>query len=250
MKRLSIVCLALAMTVFLTFGTALAVTNYPPVADPNGPYLGVAGSPITFDGTGSFDPDGDTLTYHWDCGDGSTETGSAPSHTYTDAGIYNVCLTVNDGTVDSEEVCTYAEVPVIVPLDIKPGSCPNPLNLKSKGVLPVAVLGTLDLDVTTIDPLTILLSREGIEEGVAPIRSNYEDVATPFEGELCDCHDLNGDGYADLTLKFKTQELVEILELAEVAGETIPLTLTGCLHDNDSDIPIIGADCIWVLEKR
>lgn len=71
-----------------------------------------------------------------------------------------------------------------VDVDIKPGSCPNPLNLKSKGVLPVAVLGTEEFDVTTIDPLSILLSREEVEEGVAPIRSDYEDVATPFEGEL------------------------------------------------------------------
>jgi hypothetical protein len=116
---------------------------------------------------------------------------------------------------------------VSVDTDIKPGSCPNPLNPKSKSVLPVAVLGTQEFDVTTIDPQTILLGREGIEEGIAPIRYSYEDVATPFEGELCDCHDLNGDGYLDLTLKFKTQELVDILKLKDVAGETIPLTLTG-----------------------
>lgn len=137
-----------------------------------------------------------------------------------------------------------------VDVDIKPGSCPNPLNLKSKGVLPVAVLGTEEFDVTTIDVSTVKLSREGIEEGVAPIRSDYEDVATPFEGELCDCHDLNGDGLLDLTLKFKTQELVEILELAEVVGETIPLTLTGDLRETEDGTPIKGADCILILEKR
>ncbi len=36
----------------------------------------------------------------------------------------------------------FHEVPstVSVELDIKPQSCPNPLNTKSKGVLPVAVL--------------------------------------------------------------------------------------------------------------
>ena len=135
-----------------------------------------------------------------------------------------------------------------VEVDIKPGSCPNPLNLTSKGVLPVAVLGTEEFDVTTIDPLTILLSREEVEEGVAPIRSDYEDVATPFEGELCDCHDLNGDGYEDLTLKFKTQELVETLGLAEVAGDEIPLTLTGELRENKGGKPIKGQDCIWVLK--
>jgi hypothetical protein len=137
--------------------------------------------------------------------------------------------------------------PVIsVYVDIKPGSCPNPLNKKSKGVLPVAVLGTEDFDVTAIDPETILLNRscEGCE-GVAPIRWSYEDVATPFEGELCDCHELEGDGILDLTLKFDTQELVEKLDLCPLDGQTIPLTITGNLK---SDTPIEGEDCIWVLK--
>lgn len=130
-------------------------------------------------------------------------------------------------------------------VDIKPGSCPNPLNTKSKGVLPVALLGTDGFDVTTIDPVSICLSRE-VGEEVAPIRSDLEDVATPFGGELCDCHDLNGDGYLDLTLKFSTQELVQALELQDVIGETIPLTLTGNLQELNGNTPIIGADCIWV----
>ena len=142
------------------------------------------------------------------------------------------------------------KVVIPVSVDIKPGSCPNPLNLKSKGVLPVAVLGTEDFDVTKIDPLTILLSREGVEEGVAPIRSDYEDVATPFEGELCDCHNLNGDGYLDLTLKFETQLLVETLGLGEVAGETIPLTLTGNLRETEDGTPIEGKDCVLILDPK
>jgi hypothetical protein len=130
-------------------------------------------------------------------------------------------------------------------LDIKPGSCPNPLNLKSKGVLPVAILGTEDFDVTTIDPVTILLTREGYE-GVAPLRWAYEDVATPFDGELCECHDLNGDGYLDLTLKFKMQELVETLYLGEIKGETISLTIIGNLKEEAGSTPIRGSDCVRV----
>ncbi|MDL1979197.1 MAG: MBL fold metallo-hydrolase [Deltaproteobacteria bacterium] len=138
------------------------------------------------------------------------------------------------------------EIPVYV--DIKPCFCPNPLNPKSQGVLPVAVLGTEDFDVTTIDPGTIQLTREGIEEGVAPIRWSYEDVATPFEGELCDCHDLGGDGFTDLTLEFDTQGLVSNLKLDEVAGETIALTLIGSLKEEEGGTPIEGEDCIWVLK--
>ncbi|UCG94322.1 MAG: hypothetical protein JSW13_00710 [Candidatus Aerophobus sp.] len=135
---------------------------------------------------------------------------------------------------------------IIVPIDIKPGSCPNPLNLGSKGVLPVAVLGTEDFDVTDIDPTTIQLTREGVQGGVPPLRWSYEDVATPFEGELCDCHDLDGDGYIDLTLKFDTQELVNDLELVTEAGNTIPLILIGKLKEEAGGRDITGSDCIRV----
>ena len=162
-----------------------------------------------------------------------------------------VVATDVDGTPPVTLILTAIreEPPVIsVYVDIKPGSCPNPLNLKTKGVLPAAILGAEDFDVTTIDPGTIQLSREVIEEGVAPIRWSYEDVATPFTGELCDCHDLNQDGYVDLTLKFKTQELVSQLKLDQVTGETIPLTLTGNLKEEEGGTPITGQDCIWILK--
>lgn len=115
-----------------------------------------------------------------------------------------------------------------------------------KGLQSVAVLGTEDFDVTTIDTSTIRLTREGCEGVVAPIRWSYEDVATPFEGELCDCHEKGADGYNDLTLKFKTQELVSTLELEKVVGKILPLNLTGNLEDGTS---FEGQDCIWVLEK-
>lgn len=44
------------------------------------------------------------LNYIWDWGDGTTSTGPYPMHTYSDTGIYYVCLTVNDpvsGCVDT-----------------------------------------------------------------------------------------------------------------------------------------------------
>ena len=134
-------------------------------------------------------------------------------------------------------------------LDIKPGSCPNPLNLKNKGVLPVAILGTEDFDVTTIDPATIRLSKEGVAGRVSPLRWSYEDVATPIpsDWELCDCWDYNGDGYTDLTLKFKAQEVIYWLELDENVGETIPLTLKAHLRGCGA---IQGQDCVRIKYKK
>jgi len=85
-------------------------TNDPPVADPGGPYQGIVNTDIQFDGSGSYDPDGDPITYAWDFDDGTTGTGATPVHAYAAPGIYDVCLTVNDGLVDSDPACTTAVV--------------------------------------------------------------------------------------------------------------------------------------------
>jgi len=70
--------------------------NTCPTANAGGPYSAIIGVPITFDGTGSSDADGDPLTYAWDFGDGSTGVGSMPVHVYAAAGTFSVGLTVTD----------------------------------------------------------------------------------------------------------------------------------------------------------
>jgi hypothetical protein len=70
--------------------------NRLPTADAGGPYSGVVGIPIQFDGRGSTDPDGDALIYYWTFGDGGASQEVSPSHTYTYAGIYAVQLYVRD----------------------------------------------------------------------------------------------------------------------------------------------------------
>jgi probable HAF family extracellular repeat protein len=79
-----------------------APVNRPPVADAGGPYAGVEGSPVSFDGSASSDPDGDALTYTWDFGDGASGTGVAPAHAYADDGEYTVTLTVSDGALSTQ----------------------------------------------------------------------------------------------------------------------------------------------------
>jgi len=112
----------------------------------------------------------------------------------------------------------YLVPPVIdVDVDIKPGSQPNSINLKSRGVVPVAILSSVDFDAAQVDPATVLF------EGASPVRWAFGDV--------------NEDGILDLLFHFKTQEL-EILE------DDVDATLTGETFDGTS---IEGSDSVNIV---
>ena len=147
----------------------------------------------------------------------------------------------DDGDIGAGAVWVLFLEPGVIAahLDIKPGSCPNPLNRRSKGVLPTALVGTPDFPVDEVDQSTLLLSRaDGIGGFVSPLDGYhapgivFDDVATPFEGEPCDCHDLDGDGIVDLVMKFDVPELVEMLELGDLPVHTfVELRVSGQLLD-------------------
>lgn len=84
----------------------------PPVADANGPYSGVVGVPVQFDGSGSYDPDGDPITYEWSWGEGGGwfELDATPTHTYSSPGNYGISLRVDDGTSTDFDVTSCAIV--------------------------------------------------------------------------------------------------------------------------------------------
>lgn len=72
--------------------------NNPPVAEAGGPYTGIKGTAIAFDGSGSYDSDGSIISYYWDFdGDGITDSSEEnPTWTYENTGTYTVTLTVTD----------------------------------------------------------------------------------------------------------------------------------------------------------
>jgi len=69
----------------------------PPVADfvaspsPTDP-----GSPVTFDASASFDPDGTIVSYTWEFGDSTVGSGVMPTHAFANPGVYTAILTVVD----------------------------------------------------------------------------------------------------------------------------------------------------------
>ncbi|MFQ6008933.1 MAG: T9SS type A sorting domain-containing protein, partial [Candidatus Zixiibacteriota bacterium] len=80
--------------------------------------------------------------------------------------------------------------------------------------------------------------------GLVPIRSSFEDVATPV-GDTTECACTAGgpDGFVDLTLKFDRAAI--IAALGEVHdGDVIPLTIIGELNDGTA---IEGTDCVVII---
>ena len=102
---------------------------------------------------------------------------------------------------------TPGALPVVV--DIKPGSFPNAVNPKARGVIPVAILSTETFDATTVDPLTVAFGPAGATE-------------THGKGHP---EDVNRDGKLDLVFHFKTEETG--IQSGDVSAGLTGMTLTG-----------------------
>ncbi|MFQ6107820.1 MAG: PKD domain-containing protein, partial [Thermoplasmata archaeon] len=87
----------------------------PPVADAGTNKVVFMWEVVTFDGSGSYDPDGSIVDYYWDFNDGSNARGIIVNHTYLEAGTYYVTLAVMD-----DDNLTDADTIVVVVLDPRP----------------------------------------------------------------------------------------------------------------------------------
>lgn len=161
---------------------------------------------------------------------------------------FDICA-VGDGVEYARQhVCITVKNEIEVPFDIKPTSCPNPINVKDKGVLSAAILGTADFDVSMIDPETVML------EGVAPKRWSLEDVAAPFvpylgKADELDCSTEGPDGFTDLTFKFDAQSI--IASFGDVFDREVRvLKLTGALKSEHDGTPIVGEDVVIILAGK
>jgi PKD repeat protein len=74
----------------------------------NGPYSSKINTEIQFNSSGSFDPDGDTMEYLWEFGDGTSSVEVNPVHFYSVPGEYNVSLTLTDENGKSNNETTLS----------------------------------------------------------------------------------------------------------------------------------------------
>jgi len=109
-----------------------------------------------------------------------------------------------------------------VDIDIKPGSDPNSVNPKSKGLVPVAILGSDTFDVLDVDVTTLAFGPSG--------------AAPAHNGHL---EDVNDDGFTDLVTHYKQKET------GITKGDT-EACLTG---QTTGGTPIEGCDSIKIPGK-
>ncbi|HPI32194.1 MAG TPA: C10 family peptidase, partial [candidate division Zixibacteria bacterium] len=173
------------------------------------------------------------------CSPAPTVTCDPPSGTTFPIGEHTVTCIADDGCANTD---TCAFTFRLVPFDLHPTSCPNPIAVKS--VVPAAILGTSDFDVLDVDPSSLRA------RGVAPLRWTYEDVSTPVgddPNQNCECTRAKGDGRKDLTLKFDHAALVATFAPGElVDGGSVMLQITGLLKDGT---PLAGGDCLILRYK-
>lgn len=108
---------------------------------------------------------------------------------------------------------------VLVDIDIKPGSEPNSINVGQPGLIPVAILSSVDFDALFVDADSLSFGPNG---------------ATPQCKRGGHIEDINGDGLLDLVSHYGNQE-------TGIAPGDLEACVTGETFDG---VPFEGCDSV------
>jgi probable HAF family extracellular repeat protein len=143
---------------------------------------------------------GEMHAFVWSAQAGMQDLGTLGGESSEARGINNQGQVVGWSETTSFEfhavLWTLAASSIEVQVAISPGSGTATINLKSAGIIPVAILSTARFDATTIDPRTICF---GDAEDDTQRDCSEEHGKGHWE-------DVDGDGDTDLVLHFETQQ--------------------------------------------
>ncbi len=230
--------------IFLVEAGDVTLTAFPPFGDPTtnasasvGGFLTViedTGGPIVpvvipFSGifvpTSTFSLPGDFGVSNWQGSISIDVAAQVPNATLamlqldntldTNCGaVGNTSGVIQKKSVGGPTVALIVNSPVAI--DIKPDGPFNVLNPASKGVIPVAILGSSSFDVLDVDVTTLAFG----PAGAAPAHQ----TGAHYENDLGGPYDFDGDGFDDMLSHFATQE-------TGIAYGDVEACLTGELLD-------------------
>lgn len=121
-----------------------------------------------------------------------------------------------------------------VQIDIKPGEEPNPINLSSKGLLPVALLTTDMFDASLFTPQKehVHLSDADAAMGTSCVGANPE---------RWNLDDVNGDGRLDLVFFFRIRNLN-----LNLTSDSTAATLMAHGASGLDEVHIMGMDAVVI----
>jgi PKD repeat protein len=156
-----------------------------PVAVTDGPYEAEIGHTIPFNSIGSYDPDGEIVSFYWIFGDGNTSHKKNPYHAYSVPGLYNVSLQITDNHGGSN--ITYTTSNITEPVRI----------VYKYGNLTVAVYDDKNQSISSVYVRSLIEPRGQVE---LYQYANYGGVLT-FEDILVGSYDfrIEREGYINGT---------------------------------------------------
>lgn len=200
--------------------------NELPIADAGLDQTVYAGDIVEFDGSGSYDPDGQIVKTAWNFGDGTTiEDTFTPTHVFYDRGNYTVTLTVVDN--DDGESSDTVEI-TVNPINATINVDPDTLNISSEGKW---ITGYIRLPA----------GYDEDEISISTVRAWINDKCFPaLWGNI---------QYGELMVKFDRQAIALYLKSQGIAEGEVTLIITGKVLCNNGLADFEGSDTIRVINN-
>jgi hypothetical protein len=197
-------------------------------------------------------------------GDGAVDEGDATSmaaairgsHTYADAGMYTVRVTLSDkdgGAATAVEAQVEVKIDEI-DIDIKPWHTSNRIYMKGPfdKFIAVAVLSSERLNAADVTVSSLRLGgapvvqlKHGAHFAAPSDMGNWGDNKFFFNnGDLSVLFDVDRDGDKDLLVVFDREDLIRAGGLSRTSGTTGTLTLNGLTVDGRK---VVGTDAVQIV---
>jgi PKD repeat protein/glucose/arabinose dehydrogenase len=182
------------------------------------PRSGPAPLNVQFSSAGSSDPNGDSLSYQWDFGDGSTSTAQNPSHTYTSAGTFTARLTVSDGTQSNSASLT-----------ITPGNSAPTVNITAPVQDSAYRAGqTIELRGNASDPEDGALTGTSLSWRITLVHGSHDHPLSERTGTSASfvaASDHDSDSFYRITLRATDSAGLDSERIVTIRPETVPFVL-------------------------